>query len=125
MNRQTRREFLKTVGLTAASAGVVSVVPGCKKTTKTTEAKTARTTEPKRTRPNVVLVMTDDQGYGDLACHGNPIIKTPNLDELYTQSTRPRQPDVFADTCGADDGALLQQDRRLAYGYGAVAAAQR
>ncbi len=38
--------------------------------------------------PNVVLVMTDDQGYGDLACHGNPIIKTPNLDRLHAQSVR-------------------------------------
>jgi len=40
MNKQTRREFLKTVGLAAASAGAVSVVPGCKKTTETTEVKT-------------------------------------------------------------------------------------
>jgi arylsulfatase A-like enzyme len=32
--------------------------------------------------------MTDDQGYGDLACHGNSIIKTPNLDALHAQSTR-------------------------------------
>ena len=38
--------------------------------------------------PNVILIMTDDQGYGDLARHGNPYIKTPNLDELYTQSVR-------------------------------------
>jgi arylsulfatase A-like enzyme len=38
--------------------------------------------------PNVVLIMTDDQGYGDLACHGNPIIKTPNLDALHAQSMR-------------------------------------
>ncbi len=39
-------------------------------------------------RPNVVLVMTDDQGYGDLGCHGNEIIKTPTLDSLYTESVR-------------------------------------
>lgn len=32
--------------------------------------------------PNVVLVMTDDQGYGDLSIYGNPELKTPNLDEL-------------------------------------------
>ena len=39
-------------------------------------------------RPNVILLITDDQGYGDLACHGNPIAKTPNLDRLHHQSVR-------------------------------------
>ncbi|MBI3864539.1 MAG: arylsulfatase [Planctomycetia bacterium] len=39
-------------------------------------------------RPNIILVMTDDQGYGELACHGNPIIKTPNLDRLHRESLR-------------------------------------
>jgi arylsulfatase A-like enzyme len=38
--------------------------------------------------PNVILLLTDDQGYGDLACHGNPIIQTPNLDKLHAQSVR-------------------------------------
>lgn len=38
--------------------------------------------------PNVVLVMTDDQGYGDLACHGNPVIRTPHLDRLHSESVR-------------------------------------
>ena len=38
-------------------------------------------------KPNVILVMTDDQGYGDLACHGNKIVKTPNLDKLHQEST--------------------------------------
>ena len=39
-------------------------------------------------RPNVILVMTDDQGYGDLSCHGDPHLKTPNLDQLHSQSIR-------------------------------------
>lgn len=39
-------------------------------------------------RPNVVFVLTDDQGYGDLSCHGNPILKTPYLDRLARQSIR-------------------------------------
>ena len=36
-------------------------------------------------RPNVVVIITDDQGYGDLGVHGNPKIKTPNLDKLASQ----------------------------------------
>jgi arylsulfatase len=39
-------------------------------------------------RPNIILVMTDDQGYGDLACLGNPIIQTPNIDRFYSESVR-------------------------------------
>ena len=36
-------------------------------------------------RPNVILVMTDDQGYGDLSCHGDRFLKTPNLDRLVSE----------------------------------------
>lgn len=39
-------------------------------------------------KPNVLVVITDDQGYGDIAAHGNSLIKTPNLDRLYQQSLR-------------------------------------
>ncbi len=39
-------------------------------------------------RPNVVFVLTDDQGYGDLSCHGNPVLQTPNLDALHASSVR-------------------------------------
>ncbi len=35
--------------------------------------------------PNVIVIMTDDQGYGDLSCTGNPVLKTPNLDKLCAQ----------------------------------------
>ena len=39
-------------------------------------------------KPNVVFILTDDQGYGDLAAHGNPILKTPKLDALHAESLR-------------------------------------
>ena len=39
-------------------------------------------------KPNVIFIMTDDQGYGDLACHGHPWVKTPNLDKLSTNRAR-------------------------------------
>ncbi len=38
--------------------------------------------------PNVIVVITDDQGYGDLSCHGNPVLKTPHLDRLHAESVR-------------------------------------
>jgi arylsulfatase A-like enzyme len=39
-------------------------------------------------KPNVILVLTDDQGYGDLGCTGNKVIQTPNMDRLYDDSVR-------------------------------------
>src|SRR5258707_1185668 len=39
-------------------------------------------------RPNIVFVLTDDQGYGDIACHGNKVIKTPHMDRLHGESVR-------------------------------------
>ncbi len=40
------------------------------------------------TKPNIIIVLTDDQGYGDLSCHGNPILRTPNLDRLHNEGRR-------------------------------------
>jgi len=56
--------------------------------------------------PNIILIMTDDQGYGEMSCHGNPILRTPNLDRLHAGSVR------FTDfhaspTCSPTRAALL------------------
>jgi len=57
-------------------------------------------------RPNVILIMTDDQGYGDLACHGNEQITTPHLDQLHSESVR--LTDYHVDpTCSPTRSALL------------------
>ena len=57
-------------------------------------------------KPNIIFILTDDQGYGDISAHGNPILKTPNLDRLHTESAR------FTDfhvspTCAPTRAALL------------------
>jgi arylsulfatase len=57
-------------------------------------------------KPNIILVMTDDQGYGQLGCQGHPWLETPNIDKLCKQST------VFTDfhvspTCSPTRAALL------------------
>ena len=57
-------------------------------------------------QPNVVLVITDDQGYGDLSCHGNPVLKTPHLDELHGDSIRLTDYHV-APTCSPTRAALI------------------
>ena len=41
-----------------------------------------------RQRPNVIIVLLDDVGYADFSCHGNPVIKTPNVDRLHGESIR-------------------------------------
>ncbi len=97
-NRLNRRCFLKTIGYAAASTGTLSILPGCEGINQTAAAQTKR--------PNVVLVMTDDQGYGDLGCHGNPVIQTPNLDRLYTQSIRLTNFHV-GPTCSPTRAALM------------------
>jgi arylsulfatase A-like enzyme len=56
--------------------------------------------------PNIVLVITDDQGYGDLSCHGNPVLKTPNIDQLHSESVRLTDYHV-APTCAPTRSALI------------------
>ncbi len=57
-------------------------------------------------RPNVILIITDDQGYGDVGAHGNTILKTPNLDKLHIESIR--LTDYHTDpTCSPTRAALL------------------
>lgn len=57
-------------------------------------------------KPNIIFVMTDDQGYGDLACHGHPYLQTPNIDKLYAESTRLTDYQV-SPTCAPTRSALM------------------
>lgn len=43
---------------------------------------------PNSTKPNFILIMADDLGYGDISCYGNSFIKTPNIDKLASEGIR-------------------------------------
>jgi len=77
-NKQTsginRRAFLG-----AAVAGAVAV---------TTKATDAAVSDPQRARPNVLFILADDLGWGDLSCYGRPDYRTPNLDKLAGEGVR-------------------------------------
>ncbi len=87
-----RREFLKSCAAVGAGGGVVLSNRGMKLNI--------------GAKPNVVLVMTDDQGYFDLACHGNPDIHTPNIDKLFSESVRLTDFHV-SPTCSPTRAALM------------------
>ncbi|MCR9115727.1 MAG: arylsulfatase [bacterium] len=57
-------------------------------------------------QPNIILIMTDDQGYFDLSGHGNPHIATPNLDKLSTESLRFTRFQV-SPTCAPTRSAIM------------------
>src|SRR5579862_52315 len=58
-------------------------------------------------RPNIVIILADDLGYGDLGCYGHPTIRTPNLDRLAAQGMRFTDFYSAAEVCTPSRAALL------------------
>ncbi|MCG6955269.1 MAG: arylsulfatase [Gemmatimonadetes bacterium] len=70
-----RREFVRTAGVAAAAAALPEL-SGCH--TPTREAR----------RPNIVFIMADDLGWGELGCYGQEKIRTPNIDRMAAEGMR-------------------------------------
>jgi arylsulfatase A-like enzyme len=88
----TRRGFLKTAGMGLAAVGLPL------------GGRAEPDTPP--TKPNFVLVFTDDQGYQDVGCFGSPRIRTPRLDALAREGMRFTS--FYAQTvCGPSRAALM------------------
>jgi len=90
-NGVNRRECLKRVGLGAAAMAVPGLV----------SAKRAAN------MPNIVLIVSDDQGYHDLCCYGSDEVKTPNLDRLAADGVRLTNFYVTWPACTPSRGSLL------------------
>ncbi|MBL7153001.1 MAG: sulfatase-like hydrolase/transferase [Phycisphaerae bacterium] len=89
-----RREFLKSAGIGAAALAF----PGCA---------SAQRRSASRRRPNILLIVSDDQGYNDLGCYGGTEIKTPNLDNLAADGVRLTSFYVTWPACTPSRGSLL------------------
>lgn len=58
-------------------------------------------------KPNVILIVADDMGYGDAACYGSPAIRTPNLDRMAEEGTKFTSFYVAQAVCTASRAALM------------------
>ena len=74
-----RRDFIRTVVVGGATAALSSWASAA-------TDRSGDTAVPGR--PNVIIVLTDDQGYGDMSCHGHPVLRTPNIDRIHDESVR-------------------------------------
>ncbi|HUW18840.1 MAG TPA: sulfatase-like hydrolase/transferase [Sedimentisphaerales bacterium] len=99
MKRHTRREFLKMAGATAASVGVFSLAPGC------AAASPAGTGESRR--PNIIFILADDLGYGDLGCYGQKQVETPNIDRMAGEGMRFTQHYAGSTVCAPSRCSLM------------------
>lgn len=92
-----RRKFIKDVGFTALGYSLAQISYG----------KIARAASSSaETRPNFVIIFTDDQGYGDLSCYGSKTIRSPRLDQLAREGTK--FTNFYAQpVCGPSRSALL------------------
>ena len=89
----TQHEFLKTAALT----GVFPATMGCNQASVNTSAK----------KSNIILCMSDDQGWGDMGYYGHPVLKTPNFDDMTAKGLRFDHFYAAAPVCSPTRGSVM------------------
>lgn len=80
----------------------------------------AQLNQSKETRsPNIIIIFTDDQGYGDLASYGHPTLNTPNTDRMAEQGMRFTDFYVTSGVCTPSRASLLTGSYPIRVGFGA------
>ncbi|WP_157548971.1 sulfatase-like hydrolase/transferase [Nonomuraea candida] len=111
LDTPTRRAFLTSTGalatttLLGAAGRARAATPSTLPTAPAAPAAPARSTLPRR--PNIVIILADDLGYGQLGCYGQKLIDTPNLDRLAAQGLRFTSAYAGAPVCGPSRACLL------------------
>lgn len=96
-----RREFLKRVGAGACLAATGSVSGASRPRI------TGRRPATRASKPNIVLCMADDQGWGDMAYNGHPVLKTPNFDAMAAEALRFDRFYAAAPVCSPTRGSVM------------------
>jgi len=92
-----RRDFLKAVGLATASIAL----PGCGNAFGRLDGSSSET------KPNIIFILADDLGYGDLGCFGQKRIKTPSLDKMAEEGMRLTQHYAGSTVCAPSRCVLM------------------
>ncbi|MEN6428754.1 MAG: sulfatase-like hydrolase/transferase [Phycisphaerales bacterium] len=90
----TRRDFVGTCTAGVSALAGTSVMP-------------RRVMAAEGRHPNIVLIVADDHGRGDLGCYGNPVIQTPNLDKLAAEGVRFTNAFCTTASCSASRSVIL------------------
>ena len=91
---------------TGAAAAVAAAAAAANKATKQQQQQQQQ--RDKNTRPpNVILILAEDMGFGDLACYGHPYARTPNLDRLAAEGTRFTRFYVSGATCNPSRSGIM------------------
>ena len=95
---------------------MASVLLGCK---------AKQETKPKVKRPNIIIIMADDMGYGDLSCYGSTLINTPNLDKMAAEGIKFTDFHSNGAVCSPTRAALLTGKYQQRVGIDGIVTAKK